>query len=138
MWIVRVLRFLLTRRGIAVAVAAARAKKLGDEWFPVRVEGISMIPTLRPGDMLAVRFPRAGEPRPGQIVVASRDRRELVKRVVTPPEGTALGADEFWLTGDNQAASTDSRATGPVHRRDIFGIVRSRYWPATRARRFGP
>ena len=138
MWFLRVLRFAFSRRGVAVLVVAKRAKDLGEQWYPVRVEGISMIPTLRPGDMLAARFPRAGEPRVGQIVLASTDRRELVKRVVTPPEGRVLGQDEFWLQGDNLHASTDSKATGPANRKDIFGIVRSRYWPAARARRFRP
>jgi type IV secretory pathway protease TraF len=95
-----------------------------------------MIPTLRPGDLLAVRLPGPGEPRAGQLVVATTDRSDLVKRVVAVPgervRGRLLDRDEFWLEGDNAAGSTDSRTTGPVARDDIIGVVRARYWPLSR------
>ena len=138
--IARALRFAFSRKGLAVASIARRAKRAGEDWYPVRVTGISMVPTLRPGDLLAVRFPQGREPRVGQVVVASTDRRELVKRVVAVPgerfRDGVLGEDEFWLEGDNTRSSTDSRAIGPVHRRDIMGVVRMRYWPPQRARLF--
>jgi len=88
-----------------------------------------MLPTLRDGDFLAVRSLRAGEPRPGQIVVAVRDGAEIVKRVGPAPEPLAPGT--FWLEGDNKRASTDSRTGGPFDREHIAGIVRLRYWPPT-------
>jgi|SRR5919108_1787447 hypothetical protein len=131
------LRFVLSRRGLVTLAAIQRVRKAGREWFPVKVTGISMIPTLRPGDLLAVRFPRAGEPRAGQIVIATTDERELVKRVIATPgermAGRALADDEFLLGGDNtRAVGSPIRAA----RGDIVGIVRSRYWPAGRARLF--
>ena len=132
----RAVRFLLSPRGRAVIALAKRARAAGRDWYPVRVEGVSMLPTLRPGDMLAVRFPRAGEPVRGQIVVAATDERELVKRVIAGPGERGLGPDEFWLEGDNVRVSSDSRARGPVPRAAILGIVRARYWPARSARRF--
>lgn len=136
----RALRFAFSRKGMAVAALARRAKRAGEDWYPVRVAGISMMPTLRPGDLLAVRFPGAREPRVGQLVVATTDRRDLVKRVVAVPGerfgGRVLAEDEFWLAGDNPQSSTDSRATGPVPRRDIMGVVRMRYWPPQRGRLF--
>lgn len=139
-FLVRALRFALSKRGVATIAAIRRARALGREWYPVRVTGISMIPTLRPGDLLAVRFPSRGEPRTGQIVVAARDDLEMVKRVAAMPgdtvEGRILGSDEYWLRGDNPQRSTDSRVTGPVRRADIMGIVRSCYWPPGRARLF--
>jgi signal peptidase I len=108
----------------ALAVARARSR-----WFPVRVEGTSMFPTLRPGDFLAVRAPRRGEPRPGQIVVIRNGPIETVKRVIALPGDQALEPDQLWVEGDNAAASTDSRDTGPVARDAIVGVVRARYKP---------
>lgn len=92
-------------------------------WFPVRVAGNSMSPAYWPGDLLAVRPLRAGEPSPGQVVVARRDGIEVVKRVhATMPDGVDL-------RGDDPSASTDSRAWGLVPRDDIAGVVAFRYWP---------
>jgi len=118
--------------GVAV-VAFARARR---GWFPVRVEGTSMLPTLRPGDLLAVRPLRPGEPRVGQLVVVRRGEIETVKRVSAAIEEDGLGADEIWLTGDNAAASTDSRTTGPAARGDLVGVVRARYKPLRSLRMF--
>ena len=118
--------------GVAV-VAFARARR---GWFPVRVEGTSMLPTLLPGDLLAVRPLRPGEPRVGQLVVVRRGEIETVKRVSAAIEEDGLGADEIWLTGDNAAASTDSRTTGPAARGDLVGVVRARYKPLRSLRMF--
>lgn len=40
-----------------------------------------------------------------------------------------LGADEYFLLGDNRHDSHDSRAFGPVNRRFILGRVWFRCWP---------
>lgn len=98
----------------------------------MKVAGSSMLPTLQPGDRLAVRPPRPGEPRPGQIVVVVTPEREVVKRV----GARASDPGTVWLEGDNPAASTDSRATGPVPRERIVGVARARYWP--HPKRFRP
>src|SRR5947207_431123 len=121
----------MKKRFVLVALAAvvlvfARARR---GWFPVRVEGPSMLPTLQPGDLLAVRPLRSGEPRTGQLVVVRHGDAEIVKRVSATIDGYAVGADEIWLTGDNPDASTDSRTTGPAARGDVVGIVRARYKP---------
>ena len=124
------------RAGMVAAVlgvfAVARART---RWFPVRVEGTSMTPTLQPGDFLAVRALRAGEPRAEQLVVIRTTDREIVKRVVHSHERT-LATDEYWVEGDNAAASTDSRTDGPVLRDAIVGVVRARYKPLRSMRRF--
>jgi len=117
--------------GLLGAVAFARAKR----WFPVRVEGVSMTPTLQPGDFLAVRRLRSGEPRAGQLVVVRTAEREIVKRVVTS-SARVLASDELWVEGDNADASTDSRTDGPIRRDSVVGVVRARYKPLRSIRRF--
>lgn len=44
-----------------------------------------------------------------------------------------LGEDEYFVMGDNRSFSYDSRAFGPIHRRDLIGRVLLRAWPLTRA-----
>jgi signal peptidase I len=46
-----------------------------------------------------------------------------------------LGADEYFLLGDNSYLSRDSRALGPVRRREISGRVDFRFFPVGRAGR---
>jgi signal peptidase I len=41
-------------------------------WVVVRVDGVSMLPTLRPGDRVLVRRVSAADLRPGQAVVLQR------------------------------------------------------------------
>jgi signal peptidase I len=100
-------------------------------WFPVRVAGSSMEPTLRPGDLLAVRALREEEPAVGQIVVVSSGDREDVKRVTGLPVGGMV-----WVQGDNAGASTDSRSYGAIPCSAVTGVVAFRYWPLWRARVF--
>jgi signal peptidase I len=123
-------------RLIALVVGVLAAARARSRWFPVRVEGTSMLPTLHPGDFLAVRAPRGGEPHKGQIVVIRQGPVETVKRVTAPAGARALDADQLWVEGDNTAASTDSRITGPVARDAIVGVVRARYKPFRTVRTF--
>ena len=102
-------------------------------WFPVRVQGESMLPALRPGDVLGVRKTlREAEPRPGQIVIAQRGGLRFVKRVTEGPGELAPGA--VGLEGENPAGAERRDADGPYHRGDIVGVVRFRYWPPSRIR----
>ena len=43
-----------------------------------------------------------------------------------------LGADEYFMMGDNRGSSCDSRKWGPVTRDDLIGPVFAVYWPLTR------
>src|SRR2546421_9720122 len=121
---------------VALAVAALAFARARRDWFPVRVQGPSMLPTLQPDDLLAVRPLRPDEPHTGQLVVVRHGDMEIIKRVSATVDGYALGADEVWLTGDNPDASTDSRTTGPAARGDVVGIVRARYKPVRSFRMF--
>ena len=110
-------------RWILVGIAAATAAR---QWLDVvEVRGLSMAPTLLPGDrLLVVRLHRP--PRPGEVVLAPdprETRRELVKRVAT------VDRDRVELRGDNASVSTDARmAPSTVRWRAVL-----RYAPLERA-----
>jgi nickel-type superoxide dismutase maturation protease len=105
--------------------------------FRLAIEGASMSPTLEPGDLVVATVARSVGP--GALVVVEHPWRsgyEMVKRVSAVPGervgGKLLGRDEFWVMGDSEVASTDSRSFGPVGREGIKGVVRLRYWPPAR------
>ena len=99
-------------------------------WRPlgrVEVVGESMLPALAPGDRLLVV--RGGRPRVGDLVAVAdprTSRRTLVKRVA------ALGPEGVTVLGDNPAASTDSRALGPLSSGALRGRAVYRYFPDDR------
>lgn len=97
-------------------------------WFRLAVEGLSMVPTLAPGEWVVVR--RSGSTSPGRIVVVRRPDRYVVKRAIRRTED-----GRWWIEGDNPAASTDSRTYGAVPDTDLVGEVRWRYWPLRSAGR---
>jgi phage repressor protein C with HTH and peptisase S24 domain len=83
-----------------------------------------MVPTLRTGDVVLVRFGKP--PRPGDLVLvrwAARPGQLSVKRVVRPAAGG------WHVEGDNPFASTDSRTLGAA---EVLGVVRARLWPRPR------
>lgn len=102
-----------------------------------------MTPALLPGDSLLV-LPAGPNglpwlrraPRVGSIVIAEREGRLDVKRVARAPESALESAphqsDALWLLGDNAAASSDSRHSGPVPLSALRGLVIFRTGPAGR------
>jgi nickel-type superoxide dismutase maturation protease len=118
---------------------AAAAMLVWWRWRPFRVEveGESMAPTLEPGDYLVAVRPR--RVRRGSLVVVEHPQRagyEMVKRVAALPgervEDRILGTDEYWVIGDKEDGSTDSRTFGAVPAGAIRGRVVLRYWPTPR------
>ena len=97
----------------------------------VLVNGPSMVPALRHGDMVIAWRGWGGRlrVRPGDVVLgrfASRPDLVVVKRAVRPVDGG------WWLVGDNPYGSDDSARYGPAR---VLARVVWRYWPP---RRFGP
>jgi nickel-type superoxide dismutase maturation protease len=122
--------------GVTVAAGVAWACL---RWNPsrIRIEGGSMAPTLVPGDWALVAAPARFER--GSIVVVEHPERpgyEMVKRLTGIPGDAigehTLGADEWWVEGDLEAASTDSRRFGPVRREALKARVLLIYWPKER------
>lgn len=69
----------------------------------------SMEPTLRPGDLLVVRY--GGAVRPGHVVVVRHPFQHdllIVKRAVERRDGG------WWVRGDNPSVRNDSREFGVV------------------------
>ena len=96
----------------------------------VEVAGLSMAPTLQPGDRLVVW--RTTSVRPGDIVAASDPRqpeRTVLKRVMS------VHPDGVFLLGDNPGQSTDSRQFGNVPIKSLLGKAVYRYAPPARAGR---
>jgi hypothetical protein len=60
------------------------------------LRGESMLPTLWPGDVVAIESCSIDDARPGEIVLALRDDRFVLHRLIAP--GTAKG---FLLRGDS-------------------------------------
>jgi phage repressor protein C with HTH and peptisase S24 domain len=102
--------------------AAPHPARPAGRLFAVLVSGPSMAPALRHGDALLVRGTGRAV-RPGDVVVAvfrARPDLVVVKRAVRPVHGG------WWVRGDNDLATDDSRAYGVA---DVLGRVVLRYWP---------
>lgn len=84
-------------------------------WILRRVEGVSMLPALKPGDVVVGQ--RGKQPRVGDIVIAWVHDKEVIKRI------SQVTDDGYELLGDNKTASTDSRTYGFVQRQHIRGVV---------------
>ena len=96
------------------------------------VDGRSMLPTLRPGDRLLVRYgarPIAG----GLAIVRLPDRPLSVKRLGVRDD------DGWWVERDNPDEGVDSWSLGrAVADEDVVAIVLGRVWPRpSRLRRGG-
>lgn len=84
-------------------------------WILRRVVGNSMLPALRPGDVVIGQ--RGKQPQIDDIVIAKVFDKEVIKRIVK------IDATGYELRGDNSKASTDSRNFGKLERNHIKGVV---------------
>ena len=92
-----------------------------------------MLPTLREGDRLLVRY--GAQVRPGALVLARfADGTLAVKRAIER-RTTRTGAPAWWLLSDNPGEGVDSRHRGPVPGADVLAVVRLRVWPSPRVGR---
>lgn len=125
------------RRQLLVAGVAAALAALSTAGFVarrrlvrLRVEGLSMVPVLAPGDHVLVW--RTDRIAVGDIVAFS-DLDEgdtiLVKRVV------GVDRSAVRVEGDNAGSSRDSRHFGPVPRALVIGRVVWNYWSPYRPAR---
>jgi len=88
-----------------------------------RVSGESMLPVLKPGQIvIGLAF---GRLRPGRIVIISHGGMEKIKRV------GRIDGDKLYIIGDNAAASTDSRQFGWISRSQLTAVV---VWPRAASR----
>ena len=81
-----------------------------------RVSGNSMLPTLKPGQLILVRqwFVR---PKQGQIVVVRHNGLDKIKRI------KELAGGKVYIVGDNSVQSTDSRSFGWITANQIKAVV---------------
>lgn len=82
-----------------------------------------MLPTLRDGDALLVRWGAA--PRPGRLAVVRLpgERPAAVKRLAR------RDAEGWWLERDNPSEGVDSWQVGAVGDGAVLGVVAGRCWP---------
>ena len=78
-----------------------------------RVVGESMLPSARPGQL--VLFWRRRRYKIGDVVLVRHGGLEKIKRIAK------ISGDKVFLTGDNPAASTDSRHFGLLPIKQIAG-----------------
>ena len=84
-----------------------------------RVVGNSMLPYLKPGNIVLVK--KVKKYKIGDIVIANVNNRQVIKRVKN------INNNLYELIGDNKNESTDSRSFGMVQGTDIKGVVFKSY-----------
>jgi phage repressor protein C with HTH and peptisase S24 domain len=85
------------------------------------VSGLSMIPTLAPGERILVRLD--GPIVLGDIAVFERPGQFEVKRIIR------IESEGIFVQGDNDLVSTDSRTYGLIPHEDVIGVATYRLWP---------
>lgn len=83
------------------------------------IHGHSMEPTVKNGEsVLASGIPYLfSKPKINNIVVFKKEGKAVIKRI------TKINGDKYFVTGDNEKDSLDSRKLGWIERREIIGKV---------------
>ena len=89
-----------------------------------------MLPTLRPGDRLLVRY--AAPVTAGGLVLARFPDGALVIKRAAEARETRSGDQGWWLLSDNPDEGVDSRHRGVVAESDVVAVVLARVWPRPR------
>ncbi len=89
------------------------------------VHGRSMLPTLRAGDRLLVRYDVP--PRAGQVVVVRFPDGTLAVKRATVRDGAG-----WWVERDNPREGTDSATVGTIPDTDVLAVALGRVWPRPR------
>jgi signal peptidase I len=82
-----------------------------------------------PGDTIAIvnnAYVVNGEPLPEPYIP---DSFETLGGAFLKDRTVSLQEDEYFVSGDNRPYSSDSRAWGPISKKDIVGKAFFRYWP---------
>jgi type IV secretory pathway protease TraF len=91
-----------------------------------------MLPALRPGDRLLVRY--AVPVAPGRLVLARFPDGAFVVKRAAEARRTRTGEAGWWLLSDNPGEGVDSRHRGVVAARDVVAVVVARLWPRPTSR----
>jgi SOS-response transcriptional repressor LexA len=86
-----------------------------------------MLPTLRDGDRLLVRY--GAQVRPGRVVLARLADGTVALKRATERRTTRTGEPAWWMLSDNAAEGVDSRHRGPVPDGAVLGVAVGRLWP---------
>lgn len=86
--------------------------------FKFKVDGQSMTPTFRHGDVVLINRLSyfLSKPKIGDVVVLKRGKY-IIKRIVKVKE------KKLFVIGDNKKESTDSRKFGWIDKKEIVGKV---------------
>ncbi|MGN6302938.1 MAG: S24 family peptidase [Angustibacter sp.] len=100
---------------------------LSGRWGLAVVRGRSMLPTLRDGDRLLVRW--GAVPRPGRLVVVRLPDADDGPRPVSVKRAVRREDGGWWVERDSATEGVDSWQVGAIPEPDVLGVVLVRWWP---------
>ena len=114
--------FLMENELREIELNEENAESLFNKYKIFRVEGDSMFPSLKNGDLVLIN--PDFEPKIGDIVLAAHPFKKSVKIIKRIKEITA--ENRYFLIGDNPTESTDSRSFGTIAKKDILGKIEAK------------
>jgi hypothetical protein len=86
-----------------------------------------MLPTLRDGDRLLVRW--GAVPRPGGLVVVRLPDADDGPRPLAVKRAVRREGESWWVERDSANEGVDSWQVGPVADAEVLAVVLARLWP---------